>query len=204
MLGLISKSLSHFECIFMYGVSRCSSWIYMRLTDLLFSSGNSSGFYCPFSFSVLRLKRGKGERPSSKIFVTSLFFLSFFFILEKHFLIKQGGCTGGGWRVESGEHAFLSQCSPASVYLYCPVFTLHAFIERKRQFSPALWWTVCGTGGQAGSKLVTVEEGAPGFFSTSTHEKAVAPHSSTLAWNIPWTEEPGRLQSMGSLRVGHD
>ena len=32
----------------------------------------------------------------------------------------------------------------------------------------------------------------------------MAPHSSTLAWRIPWTEEPGRLQSMGSLRVGHD
>ena len=35
-------------------------------------------------------------------------------------------------------------------------------------------------------------------------EKAMAPHSSTLAWKIPGTEEPGRLQSMGSLRVGHD
>ena len=35
-------------------------------------------------------------------------------------------------------------------------------------------------------------------------EKAMAPHSSTLAWQIPWTEEPGRLQSMWSLRVGHD
>ena len=35
-------------------------------------------------------------------------------------------------------------------------------------------------------------------------EKAVAPHSSTLAWKIPWTEEPGRLQSMGSLRVRYD
>ena len=34
-------------------------------------------------------------------------------------------------------------------------------------------------------------------------EKAMAPHSSTLAWRIPWTEEPGRLQSMGSLRVRH-
>ena len=34
--------------------------------------------------------------------------------------------------------------------------------------------------------------------------KAMAPHSSTLAWKIPRTEEPGRLQSMGSLRVGHD
>ena len=33
-------------------------------------------------------------------------------------------------------------------------------------------------------------------------EKAVAPHSSTLDWKIPWMEEPGRLQSMGSLGVG--
>ena len=33
---------------------------------------------------------------------------------------------------------------------------------------------------------------------------AMAPHSSTLAWKIPWTTEPGGLQSMGSLRVGHD
>ena len=35
-------------------------------------------------------------------------------------------------------------------------------------------------------------------------EKEMATHSSTLAWKIPWTEEPGRLQSMGSRRVGHD
>ena len=34
-------------------------------------------------------------------------------------------------------------------------------------------------------------------------EKALATHSSTLAWKLPWTEEPGRLQSMGSLRVRH-
>ena len=35
-------------------------------------------------------------------------------------------------------------------------------------------------------------------------EKGVATHSSILAWRIPWTEKPGRLQSMGSHRVGHD
>ena len=35
-------------------------------------------------------------------------------------------------------------------------------------------------------------------------EKAMAPHSSTLAWKIPWMEEPGRLQLMGSQRVGQD
>ena len=35
-------------------------------------------------------------------------------------------------------------------------------------------------------------------------EKEMAIHSSTIAWKIPWTEEPGRLQSMGSQRVGHN
>ena len=37
-----------------------------------------------------------------------------------------------------------------------------------------------------------------------TLEKAMAPHSSTLAWTIPWMEKPGGLQSMGSHRVRHD
>ena len=35
-------------------------------------------------------------------------------------------------------------------------------------------------------------------------EKEMAAHSGTLAWKIPWMEEPGRIQSTGSLRVGHD
>ena len=39
---------------------------------------------------------------------------------------------------------------------------------------------------------------------TSPLEKGMANHSSILAWRIPWTEEPGRLQSMGSQRIGHD
>ena len=42
------------------------------------------------------------------------------------------------------------------------------------------------------------------LLTASKMEKVMATHSSTLAWEIPWMEEPGRLQSMGSLRVGHD
>ena len=42
------------------------------------------------------------------------------------------------------------------------------------------------------------------FSNIKLEPKAMAPHSSTLAWKIPWMEEPSRLQSMGSLRVGHD
>ena len=47
---------------------------------------------------------------------------------------------------------------------------------------------------------------SPAFstFYSKLSEKAVATHSSTLAWKIPWMEEPGRLQSMGSLRVRQD
>ena len=43
----------------------------------------------------------------------------------------------------------------------------------------------------------------PYFYLLLVMEKAMAPHSSTLAWKIPWKEEPGRLQSMVSRRVGH-
>ena len=51
-----------------------------------------------------------------------------------------------------------------------------------------------------GSKVVSaIGSGNPPWL-----EKALAPHSSTLAWKIPWREEPGRLQSMGLLKVGHD
>ena len=42
------------------------------------------------------------------------------------------------------------------------------------------------------------------YFYTPISEKALAPHSSALAWEIPWTEDPGGLQSMGSHRVRHD
>ena len=41
-------------------------------------------------------------------------------------------------------------------------------------------------------------------FLDASRVRVTAPHSSTLAWKFPWTEEPGRLQSMGSLGVGHD
>ena len=54
-------------------------------------------------------------------------------------------------------------------------------------------------------KLFQFNINGKGFEKGTLHlEKAMAPHCSTLAWKIPWTEEPGRLQSMGSLGVGHD
>ena len=45
---------------------------------------------------------------------------------------------------------------------------------------------------------------APSLGQEDSLEEKMAIHSSTLAWRIPWTEEPGGLQPMGSQRVGHD
>ena len=52
--------------------------------------------------------------------------------------------------------------------------------------------------------LITITNYVFHIIYTHIPEKAMATHSSTLAWKIPRTEEPGRLHSMGSLRVGHD
>ena len=58
----------------------------------------------------------------------------------------------------------------------------------------------------SGGKVSAYNAGDLGLISGSEDplEKEMATHSSTLAWKIPWTEEPGKLQSMGSQRVGHD
>ena len=55
-----------------------------------------------------------------------------------------------------------------------------------------------------GETVETVSDFIFGGAPKSLPEKAMAPHSNTLAWKIPWMEEPGGLQSMGSLRVRHD
>ena len=70
---------------------------------------------------------------------------------------------------------------------------------------PSLWWC-------QGASLTQMIKTIPAMWETWVQslgwedppEKEVATHSSTLAWKISWTEEPGRLQSMESLRVGQD
>ena len=61
--------------------------------------------------------------------------------------------------------------------------------------------------GGSDGKIICLQCGRPGFdpwVGKIPLEKEMAAHSSIVAWKIPWTEEPGRLQSMGSQRVGHD
>ena len=56
-----------------------------------------------------------------------------------------------------------------------------------------------------GAWRATVQGVTKSWTQLSTHtERAMAPHSGTLAWKIPWMEEPGGLQSMVSLRAGYD
>ena len=70
------------------------------------------------------------------------------------------------------------------------------------KFYSTLWWFPGGSDG----KESACNAGDPGSIPGQEDplEKEMATHSSILAWRIPWTEEPGRLQSMGSQRVGHD
>ena len=80
----------------------------------------------------------------------------------------------------------------------------------RRLRSPSEQWSLSLSGfqsfpfycGQFGGDM----DGHVGYDESQSHssEKEMAAHSSTLAWKLPWMEEPGRLQSMGSLRVGHD
>ena len=59
-------------------------------------------------------------------------------------------------------------------------------------------------GKKAMTNLDSIKKQRHHFANKGPWEKAMAAHSNTLAWKIPWTEEPGRLQSMESLRVRHD
>ena len=72
----------------------------------------------------------------------------------------------------------------------CPLIHEHAYSSLKLDFPSSSSMMFCG--------LVLIN------FVLLSSDKAMAPHSSTLAWKLPWTEEPGRLQPMGSLRVRHN
>ena len=79
-------------------------------------------------------------------------------------------------------------------------------------YFPALGGTFKGLWGHRTSLVAQLVENLPTMWETwvrslgweDSLEKKMATHSSILAWRIPWMEEPGRLQSMGSQRVGHD
>ena len=94
--------------------------------------------------------------------------------------------------------------------LVCPHFPLPPLVTLHQ--TSWGWASYCGTPAHLSSWEVlsssTLDECPNQYRNKGSligfSEKAMAPHSSTLAWKMPWTEEPGRLQSMGSLRIGYD
>ena len=92
-----------------------------------------------------------------------------------------------------------------------PVLTLCLLLCELSVFLPAgrIWgplWTLLDFPGASDSKASVYNVGDPGLIPGQEDplEKEMAIHSRTIAWKIPWTEEPGGLQSMGLQRVGHD
>ena len=77
-------------------------------------------------------------------------------------------------------------------------------LQRPRLENPrdgGAWWAAVYGFAQSQTRLKRLSSSSSSMLNM---EKAMAPHSSILAWKIPWMEEPGGLQSMGWLRVGHD
>ena len=122
--------------------------------------------------------------------------------------------------IDAGSNKFSSICTHIWIWLSALVICIYLLVnvrfrglEKKADLPhllpPVFWWypishteTAVVTGGSWVKN--TYESYCFCNFHMYLTEKAMAPHSSTLAWKIAWTEEPGRLQSMGSLIVGHD
>ena len=98
-------------------------------------------------------------------------------------------------------HATETTCSPLCrlwLSLYCSSGKIFLFLSQLQyDFTHLLFYLRSIY--QVPSLIAQLVKNPPAM-----QEKTMAPHSSTLAWKIPWTEEPGGLWSMGSLRVEHD
>ena len=99
------------------------------------------------------------------------------------------------WKSNIHVHMFLGNLSDILQVLISQFSSVQSL-------SPAKLFATPWTAARQASLSITNSQNLLKLMSIA--EKAMAPHSSTLAWKIPWTEESGRLQSMGSLRVGHD
>ena len=114
--------------------------------------------------------------------------------------VREGAVLVGEWRDFQLERAVKCKGSEASVCLVC------SRNEKEASMSGVMWWRMEVRVNEVHEAIASwslIPWGNCNYLGF-TSEKVMAPHSSTLAWKIPWTEEPGRLQSMGLRRVGHD
>ena len=111
---------------------------------------------------------------------------------------------GGGWRVGSSSFVVADRARQARDYCF-----LYCHIPRSLKIQNLNLGFLCASRtslvAQVVKRLPTMRETwVQSLGWEDPLEKKMATHSSTLAWKVLWTEEPGRLQSMGSQRVGHD
>ena len=142
-------------------------------------------------------------KPSGKLFISSWVHIHISYFLSTSEPMMSGlckVCNPRGWILVT----WMKHCINSSWTMSCRCYVNHLWnrilffikIWLISQMGP--WW--------AAWSFVSESLQIQGFSPNCTLyvEKAMAPLSSTLSWKIPWMEEPGRLQSMGSLRVGHD
>ena len=91
---------------------------------------------------------------------------------------------------------FFTTEPPGSPRVYILILCFFEKMNTKSSWWSRIWFLIKWMVGCLVSILVTSTQ--------LITEKAMAPHSSTLAWKVPWTKDPGRLQSMRLLRIGHD
>ena len=110
--------------------------------------------------------------------------------------------------VRSSMHLHMVSCSSRNIIWPSPVSPKFLCILVKSYAQPLRPPTICGGASLVAQRLKRLpamqETWVLSLGREDPLEKAMAPHSSILARKIPWTEEPGRLQSMGSQRVGQD
>ena len=113
----------------------------------------------------------------------------------------------GKWNAQKGHGSLYSPLyfTFSSIWWLLRYTLWASLVAQRLKCLPAMWETwVRSLGGEDPLEKEMATHSSILAWRIPWMEKAMAPHSSTLEWKIQWMEEPGRLQSMGSLKVGHD
>ena len=184
--GLTFRSLIHFQYILVYGVRRCSNFIILHAAVQFSHHHLLNRLFLPHYIFLTPLS--KIRYPQVHGFISGLSILLhwsvFLFWCQYHTVLMTVSLQ---YNLKSGRLIPLA-----------PFFFLKTALD--------IWGLLCFHMNCEIFCYSSVKNVISNLIGITLNllEKAMAPHSSTLAWKIPWTEEPGRLQSMGSRRVKHD
>ena len=130
-------------------------------------------------------------------FLTSVLAILIALTMNDCLVVNKGACVA--WNRICSEHVYIYFISDVFIVSDIIAIVLHVVLTTPYHF------LVASLGAQTVKRLSTMRESRVQSLGWEDPlEKEMAIHSSTIAWKIPWTEEPCRLQSMGSQKVGHD